>query len=396
VDTLEYAGSRPNFPKPLPPYQEAALHYYDAQDYALNAFNIPTVGYGGENDAQLRASKKILEALEKDGFHFTEESPYRWTTKDLRALFLVGPKTGHAWHPEAKKESEAFIRKALETADRAPDHLRCVTYTTRFNQCHWLVFDGLDAHYQRAEIDATRSGDLKKYTLTTNNVSRLQLSGAPAAYTIDGQTLSASANPRFEKVNGKWTPGAAHPANPPGLRKIHGLQGPIDDAFLDSFVVVRGSGPSWNRDADAYAQERFETFRSDFVKWLRGDIRVKDDTAVTANDIADSSLVLFGDPGGNRVTARVMAKLPIKWTEREIAVGEQRFPAAGHVVAMIYPNPLNPRRYVVLNSGLTFDPNRLRSGTESLFFPRLGDYAVIAADGSVKTAGLFDENWQLK
>ena len=125
VDTREYAGSRPNFPKALPPYQETALHYYDAQ---------------------LRASRKILEALEKDGFHFAQESPYRWTTTDLRALFLVGPKTGHAWHPDSKRESEAFIRKALETADRAPDHVRCVTYTTRFNRCHWFAFDGLDTH----------------------------------------------------------------------------------------------------------------------------------------------------------------------------------------------------------------------------------------------------------
>src|SRR5262249_41206447 len=103
VDTHEYAGSRPNFPKPLTAYQEAALHYYDAQDYALNAFDIPTVGYGGENDAQLRASRRILEALETEGFHFAQESPYRWTATDLRALFLVGPKTGHAWHPDAKK-----------------------------------------------------------------------------------------------------------------------------------------------------------------------------------------------------------------------------------------------------------------------------------------------------
>jgi pimeloyl-ACP methyl ester carboxylesterase len=393
VDTREYAGSRPNFPKALPPYQETALHYYDAQDYALNAFDIPTVGYGGENDAQLRASRKILEALEKDGFHFAQESPYRWTTTDLRALFLVGPKTGHAWHPDSKRESEAFIRKALETADRAPDHVRCVTYTTRFNRCHWFAFDGLDAHYQRAEVDAARSDDLKKYTVTTKNISRLTVTAAPATYTINGETLSGRANPTFEKVDGRWKAGASHPS---GLRKIHGLQGPIDDAFLDSFVVVRGSGPSWNPDAAAYARERLETFKSDFAKWLRGDIRIKDAAALTAADIASSNLVLFGDPGDNRVMAQVMAKLPIHWTEREIVVGDQRFPAVRHVVVMIYPNPLNPQRYVVLNSGLTFDPNRVRSGTESLFFPRLGDYAVIATDGSVKLAGLFDENWQLK
>jgi hypothetical protein len=232
--------------------------------------------------------------------------------------------------------------------------------TTRFNECHWVTFDALDAHYQRAEINASRSDDLTRYTATTKNVSRLKIAGAPATYTIDGDTLSGSANPTFEKVNGKWTAAAAHPS---GLRKIHGLQGPIDDAFLDSFVVVRGTGPSWNPDVAGYAQKRLETFKADFAKWLRADIRVKDDMAVTANDIANSNLVLFGDPASNRVMARVIAKLPIQWTEREIAVGAQRFPAAGHAVAMIYPNPLNPQRYVVLNSGLTFDPDRIRSAS---------------------------------
>ncbi len=29
---------------------------------------------------------------------------------------------------------------------------------------------------------------------------------------------------------------------PAGLRKAHGLQGPIDDAFMDRFVIVRPTG----------------------------------------------------------------------------------------------------------------------------------------------------------
>lgn len=40
----------------------------------------------------------------------------------------------------------------------------------------------------------------------------------------------------FDKVGGKWRPGSLAPA----LRKTHGLQGPIDDAFMDaSFVCGR-------------------------------------------------------------------------------------------------------------------------------------------------------------
>jgi len=105
ADTHEYAAAR--LPKEgLPAYQETTLHIYDSQDYAMNAYDIVTVGYGGEDDAQLRASQRIREALTKEGFHFTQETPYRWMTKDLPAvLFLMGPKTGHAWHPDSKKES---------------------------------------------------------------------------------------------------------------------------------------------------------------------------------------------------------------------------------------------------------------------------------------------------
>ena len=104
-ETKEYAGNR--LPKEgLTPYQEAALHYVDAEDYALNAFNVPGVSYGGEKDAQLRASTRFREAIVREGFQLTKESPYKWTTKDLRLLFLVGPDTGHAWH----KDSKARIR----------------------------------------------------------------------------------------------------------------------------------------------------------------------------------------------------------------------------------------------------------------------------------------------
>lgn len=249
VDTHEYAGAR--LPKEgLPPYQETTLHYYDSQDYALNAFSIPSVGYGGEDDAQLRASQKLRAALEKEGFHFTQETPYRWTTKDLPAvLFLMGPKTGHAWHPQSKAESEAFLRKVLETADKPQAHVRCVTYTARWNDCDWVAMDALDATYQRAEVDATRTDDFKNYTVTTKNLSLIGFTGPAATYTLDGQSLTAGANPTFEKVNGKW---AAATAKPAGLRKVHGMQGPIDDAFGDSFIAVRGTGQPWNAGAKEY------------------------------------------------------------------------------------------------------------------------------------------------
>jgi hypothetical protein len=68
---------------------------------------------------------------------------------------------------------------------------------------------------------------------------------------------------------------------------------------------------------------------------------------------------------------------------------------------LIYPNPLNPQKYVVLNSGPTFREGHDR--TNSLQNPKLGDWALIdlaeppsaTAPGRIVAAGVFDEKWQL-
>jgi dienelactone hydrolase len=370
----------------LPPYQQAVLHIYDAVDYSLNAFDAPIIGYGGEIDPQLQASTNIREQLTAEGFHF-EQGPYRWTTSDLRALFLIGPNTPHRFHPDSKKVSDEYIEKALETAGQVPSHLRFVTYTTRYDRCYWITVEGLDKTYERADVDATKVG--KQFTVSTKNVSRLKLAGS-GAFEIDGQKIaSGAADTEFEKKSGKWrvANGAA------SLQKTHGLQGPIDDAFMGPFLCVRPTGDAWNPAAQQYGRQTLDRFTAEFAKWMRGDPRVKDDRDISQSDIGAFNLVLFGDPGSNSLMAQVVGKLPIRWSKTEIAMAGQKFSAADHIPVLIYPNPLNPKRYVVINSGHTFGEKEFR-GTNALLFPRLGDYAVMGTDGAVAVAGLFNESWR--
>ena len=70
------------------------------------------------------------------------------------------------------------------------------------------------------------------------------------------------------------------------------------------------------------------------------------------------------------VMARVIAKLPIRWTKSAIEIGARTLSAADHVPVLIYPNPLNPKRYVVINSGHTFGDEDFR-GTNAWLYPRL-------------------------
>jgi hypothetical protein len=95
------------------------------------------------------------------------------------------------------------------------------------------------------------------------------------------------------------------------------------------------------------------------------------------------------------VLAGMIGKLPIRWSRTGITVGAQTFGAADHVPVLIYPNPLNSTRYVVINSGHTFGDADFR-GTNAWLYPRLGDYSVLKANGDVVLSGFFDEQWQFK
>ena len=127
---------------------------------------------------------------------------------------------------------------------------------------------------------------------------------------------------------------------------------------------------------------------------------MKDDSAITDADIAAHNLVLWGDPSSNQLLARILNKLPIRWDIKTVKAGKESFPAASHVPVLIYPNPLNPRKYVVLNSGFTFrEYDQLNNARQ---VPKLPDFAVVnmnqpvtsRAPGGIATAGFFDERWE--
>src|SRR5947207_652748 len=190
---------------------------------------------------------------------------------------ITTPNTAHKFHPDSKRESEEFIVKSLETAGQAPAHLRFVTYTARYNRCFWITVEELEHSYQRADVEATR--EATQTVINAKNVSRLKVAGPAGEYELDGQKVTAKASdPVFEKKNGRWSLQNGRAA---GLQKIHGLQGPIDDAFMGPFLCVRPTGDAWNPAAQEYGKKTLDRLSGEFPKWMRGDPRVKDDRAVS-------------------------------------------------------------------------------------------------------------------
>ena len=388
--------------KELPPWQEACLHVYDAADYAENAFDVPIVAYSGADDPQKAAADNIEKAMKKLG---------------LKMTHLVAPKTKHSIPPAfQKKLAEEYARYEKKGRPAYPAEVRFVTWTLKYPMCDWVEIHGLEKHYARARVQATKGK--AGFEARTENVTRLVLvlpheeSTTPAVgVRIDGQEF-AKARPHpwggeaavlLEKKAGKWgliTPAGLARTNAAQRLKSPGQTGPIDDAFTVPFLCVRGTGKAWNLAAQAHAAASLERFRQEWSKSFRGEIRVKDDRDVTKEDKARYSLILFGDPGSNSLIAQSLPVLPLKWTPKTIALAGKEHDAAAHVPALIHPSPFVGGRYVVINSGHTFH-KRDFEGTNALLYPRLGDWVVFKVPDTEKplavdviAAGLFNEGWK--
>jgi hypothetical protein len=421
VDTHQFSMTPlPNFPRvgPLPDYQEKTLHMLDSVDYAANAGIVPAIACMGEKDVFFQAHVIMGQAMKKEG---------------LQIVNLISPGTGHVIDPVTFKEQMRRIGAyATKGLDHAPKHIRFVTWTLKYSRCHWLQVLGLRKHYARAELEARfkKGGDVqfeepKNITRFAVGPPMLQRSSSVAAIgskiiRIPDEKTDAPRTVVLGLKDGQWQYLGNQKGSDPlafsrGLTpfditgKHPGLQGPIEDAFTSSFLCVRGTGTPWNPAIQAWSEANLQRFAYEWNRYFRGDLPIKDDTAVTDDDLHRSNLILFGDPGSNRWIARVLPKLPIAWTPKELRVGTERYPSANHALALIYPNPLPgaEHRYVVLNSGHTFHEKELAT-LNYLLFPRLGDWAVFKVgsrlpmkpseplDETVLRAGLADEGWTVR
>lgn len=417
VDTHRFSETPlPNFIKvgPLPTHQELGLHMLDSVDYAANAGIVPAIACMGEKDVFFQAHVIMGEAFQREG---------------LEMVNLISPGTGHVIDPVTHAEQMRRIGEyAARGRNRAPAELRFITWTLKYNESHWLRLLGLGEHYARAEISAAVTADGRIEVAPPVNVTRFavlpQVLGKPiASLHVGGSAVAFPAGAEKQETFTIVRRGDAWeyvPAGDAALRtgKRPGLQGPIDDAFAQPFLCVRGTGQPWNAAVQAWSEANLRRFAYEWHRYFRGELPMKDDADVTEADVKRCNLILFGDPGSNRFLAQALPQLPIRWTSDELQVAGDRYSAADHAPLLIYPNPLSGAegRYLVVNSGHTFHETELAS-LNYLLFPRLADWAVVKVgpaqsgteqlntaqpdkpgplDEQVLGAGYFDESWQFK
>ncbi|MFO0905498.1 MAG: prolyl oligopeptidase family serine peptidase [Pirellulales bacterium] len=382
------------------PWEQSLWNLYDCNRWAANLAHLPTVAYSGEDDSQKQAADVMEAALAKE---------------NLRLTHIIGPKTGHSYHPAARDEVERRLASlARRGRDHTPDQLQFVTYTLKYNQLHWVVVDELGRHWEQARVRASFDRAANSIQVQTTNVAALTLQfepgespfdpRRPVTVTIDGVAVvgphpatDRSWTLSMHREGTTWREGV----RAAGLRKSHNLQGPIDDAFMDSFLFVHPTGPAWHETTAVWVESEMERAVEHWRRHFRGNARVKEDVQVTDDDLAAHHLILWGDPSSNKILAKIADKLPIEWKQEAIRVGTDSYAGDRHALIAIYPNPLNPKRYVVLNSGFTFrDYAHLNNARQ---IPVLPDWAIIDLTtppnpvwpGKVIRADFFNEAWAM-
>ncbi len=387
---------------PLPAYQDLALSIYNPIDYTLNAFNIPICTYGGEKDEQLVASTEMVERAAKLG---------------ISIKLIVGKGMGHAFNRESLQEFMAFHLDRQKTGRDVHLGTRKLKFTTRtlkYNTYEWGSIEELIEPYRETLVEGEVDDDARLLKLTTKNVAVIQVARDLAEkIELDGESFPLAGAAEgllpgvyFELTGSSWnimnySSSLSFPKNV-DFRKRHNLQGPIDDAFMQPFVCVRGTGTPWNADHAAWTNWTLDRFASEFDKWLRGKVPIVNDTDLTDEMMLTKNLILFGDPGSNSVLAKVAARLPVRWTATAIGVFGGSYDPASHGLSMIYPNPMSPRKYVVINSGHTFHEADFKNSNAWLF-PRLGDIAIqkfekretAGYQETIVRADIFNNSWKL-
>jgi len=422
VDTHRFSETQGmNFIKvgPLPPVQELGLHMLDSIDYAANAGVVPAIAAIGDKDPFYQAHVLMHDAVKAEG---------------LEMVNIISPGTAHVQDPTTWAEQMKRISAIVDRPRGGPpDHIRFVTWTLKYPKCYWITILGMDQQYHRAEIQAhvetngtivvDKLQNITKLSFQASNIhtdiTKIRIGGKPVSvpdkYRVEGKVILSRYRTGWKASTARREAQRPQPVSNSG--KAPGLQGPIDDAFCEPFLCVRGTGKPWSTAVQSWADANLRRFAYEWSRYFRGDIRVKDDVAVTPDDAARYNLILFGDPGSNLWIRKAVGVLPIKWSRTHIQspahFSDQPSSNIAPVLICVSPfsaacNKTHNRgalHYLVINSGHTFHESEL-GRLNYLLFPRLGDWALFKIGESqpddvsaplnetLITAGYFNESWR--
>jgi dienelactone hydrolase len=283
-------------------------------------------------------------------------------------------------------------------------HVRIRSAELRNASAYWVHILQADNPLAFMVVDA-EVVDRNLIRLDTENILDIELTPTPAIINAD-EPVRVVWNGISRVMNfGNGALRLTRPDYAPGgMRKNPGLPGTIADFTVTPFAVVVGTTAQDTAMASLCSQKA-DAFVEAWKDWQKQPPRVFADTAITDEEMARYSLLLVGGADANQVASRLADRIPLQVTSDRISVDGKKFAARDAAVQLIYPNPLNADRYVLVASATSADGMYFND----LNPQRLASWDYVIADGRIPAhkqratalqtmvvSGMFDHGWKYR
>lgn len=198
---------------------------------------------------------------------------------------LIGEGMGHAYHPDVAIEVGRRIDHMMANGlTRLPTHSSVQTRTLRYNNAPRLQVLSLAEHWEDTRLDAS-FGQAVATVVASPNVLAFAVEGGASttSFVVNGLPISSSSSGSdsltFFARASAGAPFACVTAAPHceviegALRKVPGLQGPMDDAFMAPFLVVMPDSNDATSIVDHWVQSEMYHLLNRWAGLFRGQVR---------------------------------------------------------------------------------------------------------------------------
>jgi pimeloyl-ACP methyl ester carboxylesterase len=352
--------------------------YRSPMNLVENLSNVPIIiihdNEGGPKDPPVQESINFIERCKRLGFKPTFEYYEK----------------GGLLYDEVDERTYTFFQDKARI--KSPTEILYKTRELKYSSAYWVKINRLIEPMNDATIKAERQSN--RITVTTRNIGEYELLLDTLEYkSKDPLIVVTNGEESFNGIPEGSSIVITVEKGRNNLEKTDRIEGPILHAFSDSFMIVDGSIGSKSQG------KSFKEIASKLKKYWKDsyfvDCKYKEDSQVTIKDIEENNLILIGTAETNSLIERIRNSLPIEIFSNRIRVGTQEYVGTGLGLELIYPNPLNKKRYVVIITGN--DPEHLQVNEKNLAIEGWYDYQVWKVkDGQpsrVVDVGYFDSHW---
>ncbi len=380
--------------RPILTIRDRVLRIDNPLNLLDNALNLPIFIFHGALDDNVPTlfARMFASHLKTLGYHYHyKEVPGKrhWYYLDTTNIVCVDD-------PE--------IMEFLKKEERNPFPEKVIFKTSDLditNQAYWLNLLELEREHLTGKI----AGEIKGETivLNTENIKAFKITLPPKFFFLPEIILKINGVVKKIRSKPKASPTLIFEKRPGGLffltnkRPRPRIRGPMRKAYFSPFLLVYGT------KSDTAAKITYHLAKREALTFWRignGRCAVLPDTAIGEEEIERYNLIIFGGKTHNYLSERMEKRLPIKERVDKLFFFNKEL-GGDLSYRYIYPNPLNPKRFLLLSGGTS-----LKNLTLSTFFSTLHsaaglpDFILFSPEvtkkgwGGVLATGFFDKDWR--